>query len=45
MPINPVLASSQRWDSDADALIRQIKSSPVIDLSAELGLDPASETA
>lgn len=36
LPVNPVLASSRRWDSDADALIRQIKSSPAIDLTDEL---------
>ncbi|HEY7263976.1 MAG TPA: winged helix-turn-helix domain-containing protein [Trebonia sp.] len=34
-PVNAVLASNRRWETDADALIRQIKSSPVIDLSAE----------
>ena len=37
LPVNPVLASSRRWDSDADALIRQIKSSPAIDLTDEIG--------
>lgn len=37
MPVNPVLASSRRWHSDADALIRQIKSGPIIDLTAEIG--------
>lgn len=36
MPVNAVLASIRRWETDADALIRQIKSSPVIDLSAEV---------
>jgi predicted nucleotidyltransferase len=35
MPVNPVLASSRRWDTDADALIRQIKTAPVLDLTAE----------
>ena len=31
--VNPVLASPRRWDGDADALIRQIKSAPVIDIT------------
>jgi predicted nucleotidyltransferase len=35
IPVNAVLASSQRWETDADALIRQIKSSPTMDLTAE----------
>lgn len=44
VPVNPVLASSRRWDSDADALIRQIKSGPIIDLTAEIGsADPGTE--
>ncbi|MFF5114649.1 winged helix-turn-helix domain-containing protein [Streptosporangium sp. NPDC000509] len=34
MPVNPVLASTHRWNAEADALIRQIKSAPVIDLTA-----------
>jgi predicted nucleotidyltransferase len=37
VPINAVLASDRRWDTDADALIRQVKSSPVIDLTADIG--------
>lgn len=36
MPVNAVLASNRRWETGADALIRQIKSSPVIDLTAEI---------
>ncbi|MEU7989400.1 hypothetical protein AB0B56_31495 [Streptosporangium canum] len=36
MPVNPVLASIRRWDTTADALIRQIKSAPVIDLTADI---------
>jgi hypothetical protein len=36
MPVNAVLASDRRWDTDADALIRQIKSSPVVDLTADI---------
>lgn len=45
MPVNPVLASSRRWDADADALIRQIKAGPIIDLTAEIGsADPGTET-
>ncbi|GAA2872644.1 ArsR family transcriptional regulator [Streptosporangium fragile] len=36
MPVNPVLASPRRWDAESDALIRQIKSAPVIDLTADL---------
>ena len=46
MPVNPVLASVRRWEADADALIRQIKESPVIDLTAEIrSPDPGTETA
>jgi predicted nucleotidyltransferase len=33
MPVNPVLASAQRWAAASDALIRQIKSSPTMDLT------------
>ncbi|MBT2231770.1 winged helix-turn-helix domain-containing protein [Nonomuraea sp. NEAU-A123] len=33
MPINPVLASTRRWEEASDALIRQIKASPTIDLT------------
>jgi predicted nucleotidyltransferase len=36
MPVNAVLASDRRWDTDADALIRQVKSSPVIDLTPDI---------
>jgi DNA-binding transcriptional ArsR family regulator len=35
MPINAVLASARRWETDADTLIRQVKATPVIDLTAE----------
>jgi hypothetical protein len=35
MPVNAVLASTRRWETDADALIRQVKSAPVIDLTPE----------
>lgn len=46
LPVNAVLASNRRWESDADGLIRQIKSSPVIDLTADLKPgDPRTETA
>jgi hypothetical protein len=46
MPVNPVLASVRRWEADADALIRQIKESPVIDLTTEIRPpDPGRETA
>ncbi|NAS24969.1 HTH domain-containing protein [Herbidospora sp. NEAU-GS84] len=34
MPVNPVLASPKRWDQTSDALIRQIRSGPVITLIA-----------
>ncbi|MBO3747033.1 hypothetical protein J5X84_13230 [Streptosporangiaceae bacterium NEAU-GS5] len=34
--VNPVLASAQRWEAASDALIRQIKSSPTIDLTSAL---------
>jgi hypothetical protein len=33
MPVNPVLASTRRWEAESDALIRQIKASPTIDLT------------
>ncbi|WP_203972269.1 hypothetical protein [Planotetraspora silvatica] len=33
LPVNPVLASRRRWQSASDALIRQIKASPTIDLT------------
>jgi predicted nucleotidyltransferase len=36
IPVNAVLASNRRWETQADALIRQIKSSPIIDLTAEI---------
>jgi hypothetical protein len=36
MSVNAVLASDRRWATDADALIRQIKSSPVVDLTADI---------
>ncbi|MFC4057338.1 helix-turn-helix domain-containing protein [Planomonospora corallina] len=34
MPVNPVLASPRRWQAASDALIRQIKASPTIDLTS-----------
>ncbi|MEU8196802.1 winged helix-turn-helix domain-containing protein [Microbispora amethystogenes] len=34
LPVNPVLASSRRWQTASDALIRQIKASPTIDLTS-----------
>lgn len=44
MPVNPVLASIRRWDADADALIRQIKSGPIIDLTTDIEpTDPRAE--
>ena len=44
LPVNAVLASNRRWEADADGLIRQIKSSPVIDLTGDLKADsPATE--
>jgi hypothetical protein len=36
MPVDTVIASDRRWDTAADALIRQIKASPVIDLTADI---------
>ncbi len=33
LPVNPVLVSLRRWVDAADALIRQIRANPVIDLS------------
>jgi hypothetical protein len=33
LPVNPVLASRRRWQAASDALIRQIKASPTIDLT------------
>jgi hypothetical protein len=46
MPVNPVLSSQQRWDANADALILQIKSAPVIDLTVEaLQPEPGKATA
>lgn len=38
-PVNAVLASNRRWEANADALIRQIKSGPVIDLTEDIGAD------
>jgi hypothetical protein len=32
LPVNPVVASSQRWASDDDPLIAQIKSSPIVEI-------------
>jgi hypothetical protein len=46
IPVNAVLASNRRWETQADALIRQIKSSPIIDLTAEVeSVQPETETA
>ena len=46
LPVNPVLASNRRWEADADGLIRQIKSSPTIDLTDDIrARDPGTETA
>jgi hypothetical protein len=46
MPVNPVLASGRRWEAEADALIRQVKSGPVIDLTDEVRRDrPRAATA
>jgi hypothetical protein len=36
MPVSAILASNRRWETDGDALIRQIKSGPTIDLTAEI---------
>jgi hypothetical protein len=36
IPVNPVLASRERWEAASDALIRQIKSSSTIDLTPTL---------
>jgi hypothetical protein len=45
LPVNPVLASYRRWEASADGLIRQIKSSPMIDLTSELSAGaPGTET-
>jgi DNA-binding transcriptional ArsR family regulator len=33
LPVNPVLASRRRWQATSDALIRQIKASPTVDLT------------
>ncbi|WP_084963606.1 hypothetical protein [Thermoactinospora rubra] len=33
IPVNPVVASKRRWEDASDALIRQIKASPTVDLS------------
>ncbi len=33
MPVNPVLASPKRWETSSDALIRQIRSAPTLDLT------------
>lgn len=46
LPVNAVLASNRRWEADADGLIRQIKSSPTIDLTdAVRARGPGTETA
>jgi hypothetical protein len=46
LPVNPVLASYRRWEASADGLIRQIRSSPMIDLTSELSAGaPGTETA
>lgn len=46
LKVNAVLASRRRWEADADGLIRQIKSSPMIDLTNDIKADdPETETA
>jgi predicted nucleotidyltransferase len=35
MPINPVLASAARWTAASDGLIREIKASPVIEITPD----------
>jgi DNA-binding transcriptional ArsR family regulator len=46
LPVNPVLASNRRWEASADGLIRQVKSSPMIDLTGELSAGaPGTGTA
>ena len=46
LPVNAALASNHRWEADADGLIRQIKSSPTIDLTDDIrARDPGTETA
>ena len=36
IPVSATLASKRRWEADGDALIRQIKSGPTIDLTEEI---------
>jgi DNA-binding transcriptional ArsR family regulator len=46
LPVNTVLASNRRWEADADGLIRQIKSSPTIDLTDDIRAgNPGTDTA
>jgi len=45
LPVNPVLASRHRWDAEADALIRQIKAAPMMDLTGEAPHPDATEEA
>jgi hypothetical protein len=40
LPVNAVLASTNRWNADADGLIRQIKSSPMVDLTDAPSAEP-----
>jgi predicted nucleotidyltransferase len=45
-PVNAVLASNHRWEAGADGLIRQIKSSPMIDLTDDIRApDPGTDMA
>jgi hypothetical protein len=32
LTVNPVIASVKRWDDDADPLITEIKSSPIVEI-------------
>jgi hypothetical protein len=45
IPVNAVLASDRRWESEADTLIRQIKSGPTIDLTAQIAALRSGEAA
>lgn len=45
LPVNTVLASARRWETDADTLIRQVKAAPVIDLTAAASARRATDKA
>jgi hypothetical protein len=32
LTVNPVIASVKRWDDDADPLLTEIKSSPIVEI-------------